>query len=71
MNISPDVVEYDGMTFGKSVFDLILGTKTMNELGIVFDFKDKIITLDEIQLPMRSIHELPTSRKKNWSLVIA
>jgi hypothetical protein len=64
VNISPDVVEYDGMTFGQPVFDLILGTKTMNELGIVLDFKDKIITLDEIQLPMRSIHELPTSRKK-------
>ena len=64
VRISPDVVEYDGMTFGQPVFDLILGTKTMNELGIVLDFKDKIITLDEIQLPMRSIHELPTSRKK-------
>jgi hypothetical protein len=64
VNISPDVVQYDGMTLGKPVFDLILGTKTMSELGIVLNFKSKIITLDEIELPMRSIHELPTSRKK-------
>jgi hypothetical protein len=33
-------------------------------LGIVLDFKHKIITLDEIELPMRSITELPSSRKK-------
>jgi hypothetical protein len=47
--LTPDVVEYDGMP----VFDLIIGCKTMMELGIVLDFKNKEITIDEIILPMR------------------
>ena len=64
VKLTPDVVEYEEKTMGKPVFDLIVGTKTLNELGIVLDFKQKIITLDEIELPMRSITELPSSRKK-------
>jgi hypothetical protein len=47
--LTPDVVEYDGMP----VFDLIIGCKTMMELGIVLDFKNKEITIAEIILPMR------------------
>jgi hypothetical protein len=30
----------------------------MNELGIVLDFKAKMITIDEIILPMRNINHL-------------
>jgi hypothetical protein len=63
VKLTPDVVEYEEKTMGKPVFDLIVGTKTLNELGIVLDFKHKIITLD-IKFPMRSITELPSSRKK-------
>ncbi len=36
-------------------FDLILGSNTMNELGIVLDFWTKEIKLNEISLPMRDI----------------
>jgi len=68
VHITPDVVEYDENTMDKPVFDLILGTRTLNELGIVLDFKHKMITLDEIELPMRSIEQLPSSRKKAWVL---
>ena len=68
VNISPDVVEYDGKTMTKPVFDLILGTRTLNELGIILDFKHKVITLDEIELPMRSIQELPKSKRKALAL---
>jgi hypothetical protein len=64
VKISPDVVEYDKKTMAKPVFDLILGTKTLNELGIILNFKQKMITIDEIELPMRSIEQLPTSRKR-------
>ncbi len=63
VKISPDVVEYDGMTFGQPVFDLILGTQTMDELGIILDFKHKMITIDEIELPMISIENMPKSRQ--------
>ena len=66
---TPDVVEYDKKTMGKSVFDLILGTKTMTELGIKLDFKEQLITIDEIELPMRSINQLPTSKRKALNLL--
>ncbi len=49
----PDVVKYDEDS--KPQYDLILGTETMKELGIVLDFKAKAITIDEITLPMRNI----------------
>ena len=62
--VQPDVVEYDGINMEKPVFDLILGTKTMNELGIVLNFKQKTITIDEIEMPMTSITNMPTSRIK-------
>jgi hypothetical protein len=68
VKISPDVVEYDKKTMDKPVFDLILGTKTLNELGIILNFKHKMITIDEIELPMRSIEQLPTSRKRALTL---
>ncbi len=52
----PDVVQYDKSS--KLQYDLILGTDTMKELGIMLDFKAKTITIDEIILPMRNINKL-------------
>ena len=64
--ISPDVVEYEEGE--KPAFDLILGTDTMEKLGVVLDFKDTCITIDEIALPMRSLKNIQTenSRYKIW-----
>ena len=45
----------------KPMYDLILGCKTMKEIGIVLDFQTKEITIDEIILPMRDINSLTTS----------
>ncbi len=42
----------------KLQYDLILGTETMKQLCIVLDFKAKMITIDEIILPMRNITHL-------------
>ena len=36
VNIQPEIVEYN-KTLGKPAFDLIIGTKTMNELGIILE----------------------------------
>ena len=36
--VNPDVVKYDGKKMTKPAFDLILGVKTLRELGIVLDF---------------------------------
>jgi hypothetical protein len=51
VDIQPELVEYE-RTLGKPAFDLIIGTKTMNELGIILDFNTKVITIDSIVLPM-------------------
>ena len=48
----------------ETAFDLILGTKTMNELGIVLNLKEKTITIDEIILPMRNINIQSKSKIK-------
>jgi hypothetical protein len=39
-------------------YDLILGKQTLHDLGVVLDFKEKTITIDEILLPMRNINNL-------------
>jgi hypothetical protein len=46
----PDIVEFDKNN--KPQIDLILGVKTMKKYGIILDFKDKTITVDEVKLPM-------------------
>ncbi len=30
----------------------VIGVKTMKKYGIILDFKDKMITVDEVKLPM-------------------
>jgi hypothetical protein len=57
--VAPDIVEYKKIN--KPQYDIILGVKTMQEYGIILDFKDKMITLDEVKLPMRNINYLQGS----------
>ncbi len=68
VKIQPDVVEYGKGSVEKPMFDLILGTQTMDELGIILDFKNKMITIDEIELPMQSIINMPKSKDKALAL---
>jgi hypothetical protein len=44
---APYIVEYDKID--KPRYDLILGVKTMEKNGIILDFKDKMITIDEVK----------------------
>ncbi len=55
--LRPDIVEYCP---GKSVpvYDLIINKETMHKLGVILDFKEKTIKIDEILLPMRNIMNL-------------
>jgi hypothetical protein len=46
----PDIIEYDKIN--KPQYDLILGVKNMKKYGIILNFKDKMITIDEVKLPM-------------------
>jgi hypothetical protein len=54
--VEPDVVEYDKNN--RPQYDLILGTVSMKEFAIILNFRDKMITIDEIILPMRNINNL-------------
>jgi hypothetical protein len=58
-HVEPDVVEYD--KDNRPQYDLILGTEIMKEFGIILNFRDKVITIDEIILPMRNINNLQGS----------
>ncbi len=55
----PDIVEYDKSN--RPQYDLILGVKTMKKYGIILDFKNKMITVDEVMLPMQNINYLQGS----------
>jgi hypothetical protein len=55
----PDIVEYEKNN--RPQYDLILGVKTMKRYGIILDFKDKKITVDEVKLPMQNISYLKGS----------
>ena len=56
---APNIVEYSKIN--RPQYDIILGVKTMKEYGIILDFKDKMITVDEIKLPMQNITYLQGS----------
>ncbi len=56
---APDIVEYSKIN--RPQYDIILGVKTMKEYGIILDFKDIMMTVDEIKLPMRNINYLQGS----------
>ena len=54
----------------KPLFDLILGVKTLRELGIVLYVRTKGITVNEIILPMQDMNNLSMSSRieKAWSI---
>ena len=55
--LQPDVVEDKEDNLTKPGFDLILGSNTLKELGIVLDFRTREITLDDVSLSMRDINK--------------
>ena len=59
MHVTPDVVEFEDKGQA-SMFDLLIGTETMQQLGIILDFKTKMTTIDEIALPRRKLQNLQT-----------
>jgi hypothetical protein len=58
-HVEPDVVEYDEIN--KPQYDLILGTVSMKEFGIILNCRDKVITINETIWPMRDINKLQGS----------
>jgi hypothetical protein len=54
--VEPHVAEYNENN--EPQYDLNLSTETMKELCIILDFKAKMITVDEVILPMQNINHL-------------
>ena len=53
-HIRPDIVEIPA-ELGKPVYDLIIGVETMAKMGIVLDFANKEITIDQIKHQMKAL----------------
>ena len=65
VHLTPDIVEYQGEA---PKFDLIIGKKTMHELGIVLDCQTNTVTIDSICLPMQNIESLLTKHKSKMAI---
>jgi len=52
-HVDADIVEYS-KNDTTPMYDLILGTKTLKKLGVILNFQDKTITMDDVILPMHS-----------------
>ena len=57
VHLAPDIVEYKP-GIDAPMYDLIIGKNTMHDLGVVLDFNQSTIQIDEILLPMRDIGNL-------------
>jgi hypothetical protein len=57
VRLQADIVEYS-LGDQAPMYDLIIGKQTMHDLGIVLDFQEKTITINEVLLPMRNIANL-------------
>ena len=61
VRVQPDIIEYEDKAAAPK-FDLIIGTETMRALGVKLDFDTNMITIDQIELPMRNLSELQEPR---------
>ena len=68
MCLYPDVVEYDRDKLKRPLFDLIIGVQTMDELGIILNFKEQEITIDEIALPILTSQVCHCLENKDYRL---
>ena len=59
----PGIVEYDGQSVSQPGSDLILGTNTLKELGIVLNFSNTKNDIDEMIMSMRDITKLSNRAK--------
>ena len=62
--MKPDIVELP-KDVSPPVYDLIIGVKTMANLGCVLDFQNKEITLDHITIPMRPLRSFMDQKALN------
>ena len=63
IHIEPDIIDIADDA-PEPMFDLIIGTETMQKLDCILDFKNKVIEIDHIQLPMRKLSALNNPNKR-------
>ena len=63
IHIEPDIIDIADDA-PEPMFDLIIGTETMKKLDCILDFKNKVIEIDHIQLPMRKLSALNNPNKR-------
>ncbi len=67
VHLASDLVEYKpGLS--KPMYDLIIDKNTMHYLGVVLDFKESTIQIDNILLPMRDITNLQLKKSITQAL---
>ena len=66
--INPDIVEYDEKDTAPP-FNLIIGEQTLLDLKAHLDWENKMITIDDVKLPMSDIKniQIPNSRLQLWA----
>ena len=67
IHLKPDIVEYSRRG-ASPLYNLIIGKQTLHDIGAVLNFKEKMITIDEILLPMRNINNLQLKPSINKAL---
>ena len=55
--VRPDIVDVP-KEMNKPVYNLIIGVKTMTKMGIVLDFKTKMLVIDDSIQPMKPLKSL-------------
>ena len=63
MKLPTDILEYDGKA-PEPMFVLIIGTKSMEEFGIILDFVSKEITIDQMKLPMQTLKRIKNPKRR-------
>ncbi len=61
VHLRPDIVEY-AKGGPKPLYDLIIGKQTLHDIGVVLDFKEKTITIDDIYPPAHEEHQQPAAQ---------
>ena len=54
---TPDIVYLDESD-PNPLYDLIIGKNTMEKMGVILDYQRTMITIDDMTLPMRNIHQV-------------
>jgi hypothetical protein len=57
VHLHPYIVEYS-KGGPPPLYNLIIGKQTLHDIGTMLDFKERIITIDDILLPIRNINNL-------------